>query len=788
MARRDHPADESYEEDNIYEESDRRRRDREDRFYEPEPDSRHQRHRSSLVREIDERIRFRDRSRPEFPLPDPRPPLKDEVEDEGDFVRPRRREREYLDDLGPERETKEVYIRRKSSPSRDRHRYRRLSKDDVVFEEDDRGPRSRNDEDILIKKREEIRSRSNEAKRDEAIFHRRDRSLPPHRDRFDEVAFEDERRRRRAKSRDREEDQEYSDEEIEKEEKVIFGRHERSPQREGVIREDVKYRRRSLPPLDDDREELMFRRRDYSPRSRRRKDFSPQEEREEVLIRRRDRSPPQREIRERVLVRERDRSIPDRDEDREEGPSRRRNRSVPSRDEAGFRPRRRLSSSGKDDREEITIRHRERSASKERGEEDREEIRIRRRELSHSRRRPRSPEEEIDRDEIRVRRHHYPRPKNEDLQEEVAVRLRSGGIDEDDRDDIILRKSMRNRRGSPNPEGDRDEITIRDNPEGERVEIRRTHSPPPRARSQSRHRSDERDIEIRQSEREGRRGRREHERDIIIRKTKESSSSSESSPKPPSVIRKPPIIQEVITHHRHIESFERASPPRKHSPDTTKSQNGSVDEVEIEQRIERDGNSFEDDIVIEKRDISPHGRKSPTEERGSIITRSKPSDLHYNEVREIAIREVEREREMDSEASRDGRSHASFREKRDRRQTEITKDLVIREAIERAGYDYEESDRFYYIFDYLRFDDVQRLVDITEDILRSRRGRPRDGFRERDILSPLPVIPGPPPPPLAPRPPVVLEIEREAYRPRDVRYRERDVLVEGRRPRRYREI
>jgi hypothetical protein len=35
--------------------------------------------------------------------------------------------------------------------------------------------------------------------------------------------------------------------------------------------------------------------------------------------------------------------------------------------------------------------------------------------------------------------------------------------------------------------------------------------------------------------------------------------------------------------------------------------------------------------------------------------------------------------------------------------TEITKDLVIKEAIEHMGYDYEETDYFFYVMEYLRY-------------------------------------------------------------------------------------
>ncbi|KAF2264198.1 hypothetical protein CC78DRAFT_533423 [Lojkania enalia] len=35
--------------------------------------------------------------------------------------------------------------------------------------------------------------------------------------------------------------------------------------------------------------------------------------------------------------------------------------------------------------------------------------------------------------------------------------------------------------------------------------------------------------------------------------------------------------------------------------------------------------------------------------------------------------------------------------------TEITKDLVLKEAVESMGYDYEETDYFFYVMEYLRY-------------------------------------------------------------------------------------
>jgi hypothetical protein len=52
--------------------------------------------------------------------------------------------------------------------------------------------------------------------------------------------------------------------------------------------------------------------------------------------------------------------------------------------------------------------------------------------------------------------------------------------------------------------------------------------------------------------------------------------------------------------------------------------------------------------------------------------------------------------------------------------TEITKDLVTREAIEECGYQFEETDYFYYIFEYLDRDQIAELRELTDDIRRER--------------------------------------------------------------------
>ena len=49
------------------------------------------------------------------------------------------------------------------------------------------------------------------------------------------------------------------------------------------------------------------------------------------------------------------------------------------------------------------------------------------------------------------------------------------------------------------------------------------------------------------------------------------------------------------------------------------------------------------------------------------------------------------------------RKFVGVRPKEDSMWTEITKDLVVREALEGSGYEFEETEYFYYVMEYLRY-------------------------------------------------------------------------------------
>ncbi|KAF2423756.1 hypothetical protein EJ08DRAFT_652516 [Tothia fuscella] len=89
--------------------------------------------------------------------------------------------------------------------------------------------------------------------------------------------------------------------------------------------------------------------------------------------------------------------------------------------------------------------------------------------------------------------------------------------------------------------------------------------------------------------------------------------------------------------------------------------------------------------------------------------------------------------------------------------TEVTKDLVLREAIEEMGYDYEETEYFFYVMEYLRYEDVLQLVEISDEIRHARRRRLREIEWEREEIS--------------------------TRRPVEDRYYEREVIIDGARRR-----
>ncbi|KAK2756565.1 hypothetical protein FQN54_005458 [Arachnomyces sp. PD_36] len=478
---------------------------------------------------------------------------------------------------------------------------------------------------------------------------------------------------------------------------------------------------------------------------------------------------------------------------------------------------------------------------------------------------------EFEREYERERR--APHIDREYEKEDVKIRRR-----EYERDDYIPRRERPHER-----ENERDEVIIRRGGgdkareyERERDDYR--YRPVSHERVKPRSRSKDRDEEIiiRRDEREKSRGRRDRtERDeVIIRRHEERgrsrSSSPESAPEPPEppTVRAPPIHQDVITHHKHIDhGYTVVPPPRAPSPDSPP--RDKFEEIDIRRRGERDGRPYDDEIIIDRREreesprrAAPVRRPSPPvrdrrEEEEIIISRgaSRPQPREH----ELVIRERDRHRDSRDErdireeaeyynrratersrigeayngATRDweivdvppgtkrvtmdgvgggtqdiswqryngvrrskfiadgeeysdrgvarnhdrdhgrvGRRYEGVKDPRDNLWTEITKDLIVKEAIEKMGYDFEETDYFYYIIAYLRYDDIAALVALSEDLRQARRDRMREIEREQAIMS-RSAAPHPHPPPPQP-----LLLERPSRLVEEEKIYEHDLVID----------
>lgn len=138
-------------------------------------------------------------------------------------------------------------------------------------------------------------------------------------------------------------------------------------------------------------------------------------------------------------------------------------------------------------------------------------------------------------------------------------------------------------------------------------------------------------------------------------------------------------------------------------------------------RETRDGRRYEDDLIIDRRreeDLRPpastRGRASSVDARGpsrerdrwDIVDVPNTERIRINgggsgESQEITWSRTNGVRRSDEPSSL--RKYVGVPPKEDKMWTEITKDLVIREALVDAGYDFEETKDFFYVMVYLRY-------------------------------------------------------------------------------------
>jgi len=438
------------------------------------------------------------------------------------------------------------------------------------------------------------------------------------------------------------------------------------------------------------------------------------------------------------------------------------------------------------EREDITIRHRDRDSY--RRDAEREEIDVT---VKHDSSRP-PRRREIERDEdFYVRRGSGRRPDRVE-KEEIIVRHDDRGRDRNELehvDDIRIRhrsKSRQRQRSLPPRRVERD---------NEEIVVSHRHR-------QSRDRS--------RSSSHSRRGRIDTE-EIIIRRREERSPSPRPPPTPepviiPTIVRPPiheEIHREIITHHRHIDHGVQRARARTPSPlpppriPTPPRKVEETIEVDIRHR-HRGGREHDDQIIIRERSrdgriparprmrarsssAGPRRRyfddDSDAEAEAAYynrkaMERAYPGEARNGATRDWAIVDVppgtERVR-MDGAGGGsqeitwqryngvrrskfltggevidsgfgigDGVGRRDLEPVAPKRAgdmwTEVTKDLVLRDAIESFGYEYEETEFFFYIMDYLRYEDVLELVELSDDIRSERRRRIRELEWEREDI------------------------------------------------------
>ncbi|ORY60559.1 uncharacterized protein BCR38DRAFT_411708 [Pseudomassariella vexata] len=124
----------------------------------------------------------------------------------------------------------------------------------------------------------------------------------------------------------------------------------------------------------------------------------------------------------------------------------------------------------------------------------------------------------------------------------------------------------------------------------------------------------------------------------------------------------------------------------------------------------------------------------PTSERDRLSVQVYDSHRDPSRDRSVAVEDVHdtrisiRDRDRDRDRERERRPV----KKQQEMWTEITKDLVIREAIDQLGYEFEETEYFFYVMQYLRYEDVLELVNVSDSIRKARRERAREIEWERE--------------------------------------------------------
>lgn len=129
--------------------------------------------------------------------------------------------------------------------------------------------------------------------------------------------------------------------------------------------------------------------------------------------------------------------------------------------------------------------------------------------------------------------------------------------------------------------------------------------------------------------------------------------------------------------------------------------------LDLDAGEEDDAEDDEEEVIVHETRSAPRSRnRSPIadprvapDEWSMVHTPAKEEAVEMSGS--LKVVEVAPKGATDKEVDRDRVGAQVVKERRDERWTEITKDLVVREAIERLGYEFEETRLFYYIFSFM---------------------------------------------------------------------------------------
>lgn len=220
----------------------------------------------------------------------------------------------------------------------------------------------------------------------------------------------------------------------------------------------------------------------------------------------------------------------------------------------------------------------------------------------------------------------------------------------------------------------------------------------------------------------------------------------------------PPVIEEPVVEHEHHHLHHHidhgsVAPPRSivsgvhsHGRRPSVGRQYSYDDLDVRERRYTNGTTVSQIHHEHAHDTSRRRRRRHRHRSGrfehettrytrseiDLALRGDDYDYHHDDVTIVDVPPGTRRLKVNLDSG-SSRSHRDYdidwrREHGIRRSrglgnelwTEITKDLISREALEELGYQFEETDYFYYVFEYLDQDEISELRDLTEDIRRER--------------------------------------------------------------------